>query len=538
MMRGKPIVTGEQMKELDRKTIQEIGIPGVVLMENAGRETVRAINTFFELPEDASVTVVAGKGNNGGDGFVVARHLSNQNFNVVVVLLGRQSELKGDAKINAEIAVKMGIPVYELLDDGDLAVLEVELENADLIVDSIFGTGLTKPPSGIYASAINAINTVQALTVSVDIPSGIFADASVVDGPAVYADLTVTFGLPKPSLLLYPAAGHTGQLVVADISIPPDVIHDIEPAGRILSPCDFHNILRTRPPNSHKGMYGHLLIVAGSPGKTGAAALAAEAALRAGTGLVTVAIPESLNSILEVKLTEAMTLPVKGIDGNIFGMESFDVIVESAKSKTALLIGPGIGLHSETQKFMRTLLKTVRIPIIIDADGLTLMAEQEPPWSDGEQSIILTPHPGEMSRLTGINIPQMLSDQISVLKQFTQRIPSHVILKTARTIIMNQDGSWLLNITGNPGLASGGTGDVLAGLVSGFVAQKFAVEEAVAAAVFLHGLAADIAIKDIGVDALLASDLLSYLNDARQFALENPEVFDGALVPPLQPLSE
>lgn len=522
------IASTGQMRDLDSTAIRDYGIPGAVLMENAGRETVRIMEICLPALDAGLVTIVAGKGNNGGDGFVTARHLHNRNVPVEVVLLGKLEELKGDARLNADIAARMGIPVTEI---REATGLEDVIWQSDVIVDAIFGTGLTKPAGGLYARAVEAINDSDAFVVSIDIPSGLNADTPAVTGPAVRADLTVTYGLTKPALVLFPSAEYAGQVVVVDISLPRPAVERAGLPGELITPYLFPGVFRERSRNSHKGHFGHLLIVAGSPGKTGAAVLAARAALRGGSGLVTLAACERLNSIFEMKLTEAMTALVPGHQDQWFDSSSLDAVLKLAESKSAVLIGPGIGMLPGTGEFVRSLTAELNIPVVIDADGLNLLAGSPPPWNRHGRPVIATPHPGEMSRLTGMSVRDLLADPVLHGTAFASTHSLTAVFKTARSMVFLPDGRWGVNITGNPGLATGGSGDVLAGLIAGYLAQGHSPAVSATAGVFIHGLAADLAAADIGEPELIPGDLLDYLGPARTTAESQPSLFTGEWVP-------
>jgi ADP-dependent NAD(P)H-hydrate dehydratase / NAD(P)H-hydrate epimerase len=525
------LATAEQMRDIDRITIEEYGIPGVVLMENAGANTARVLNAFHPQLEHSHTTVVAGKGNNGGDGFVVARHLYNQSCSVEVLLLGRRCDLHGDAKINADIAATMSIPITEISSEDEPYDLTEILCQSDVIVDAIFGTGLSNPAGGVYGRAIETINDTDAFIVSVDIPSGLCADSPAVTGPVIIADLTVTYGLAKPALILYPAAEFAGQVVVADISIPNPVIQDAALNGQIITPDSFKSVLCSRHRNCHKGDFGHLLVVAGSPGKTGAAILASRSALRCGTGLVTAATCEDLNGVFESNLLEVMTAPVPGKDNRFFDASSLEPVLRLAESKSAVLIGPGLGTDPDTQAFIRDLVSQLTVPMVIDADGLNGLAGSPLPWNQHGQPIVITPHPGEMSRLAEMSTQDILRNPLGCLTSFSRSRDVNIVFKTARSIVTAPDGHWMVNITGNPGLASGGTGDVLAGMIAGYLAQGHTVESAAAAGVFIHGLAADIAASLIGESELIAGDLLDCIGPAKEVIHQYPDYFDGTIVP-------
>ncbi len=525
------IATADQMRELDRQSIETVRIPGVILMENAGKETIDILEFVFDNLSDYHFTIIAGKGNNGGDGFVVARHLWNRQADVGVILIGTLDDLRGDARINAEIVERMGIPIMEVFDWND--DLDNILHQSDIIIDAIFGTGLSKPATGIYLSAIRAINQSESYVVSLDIPSGIFADHPDVIGESVRANLTVTFGLPKPALLLFPAAAYAGQVIVADISIPRELIDSYPIAGHILTPYDFPTLFQERMVDTHKGSYGHLLIIAGSPGKTGAAALAGIAGLRAGAGLVTVAVPDQFHSILAVKLTEVMTAPIPSGNGQYFDLTSMPTIESLLHGKSAVLIGPGLGTNPDTIAFIQTLIPQIDLPLIIDADGLNCLANTPHSWRRKKHPLIITPHPGEMSRLVRKTTAETLSQQLDIVNQYALESGAYVVFKTARTLIATPAGDWFVNITGNPGLASGGTGDVLAGLIAGYVTQGFNAQESTLGGVFLHGLAGDLAATELGEPHMIASDILAHLQHAKTSISRRTEIFDGRMIPPL-----
>ncbi len=516
-----------QMRELDRMTIEETGIPGEVLMENAGRAVFRVLEDEIENLYRHRIVILCGAGNNGGDGFVIARYLAD--CNPTILLFEKRSKLKGASRIHAEAAFNIGIPIQEIHEENLQIALDL-VGKADIVVDALFGTGINRPLDGLFTSIVNAVNSSTAWVISVDIPSGMSADSTRLIGPCIQADLTVTFGLPKPGLLLYPAAKQTGKLIVADISIPASNIKKMDLPGEILTPECFPMFYKPLEPDSHKGHHGHLLIIAGSPGKTGAAILAAKAAARSGVGLVTVAIPGPLNPILESTLIEIMTLPMPG-QSSFFIRNHADTIIEALRGKTAVLAGPGIGFHAETVELLRLISAEIHVPFILDADALNCIAVDPEPFFNRDGVRILTPHPGEFGRLTNKPIEDILNDQIEMVTHFAQKTRNIVVFKTARTIIAMPDGKYMVNITGNPGLASGGSGDVLAGLIAGLAARNIEPEQAVAAGVFWHGLTADITAVHRGQTEMLAGDLMDYLSDAHAFSIDHMDIFDGRCIP-------
>jgi len=519
-----------QMKELDRQTIEDVGIPGAVLMENAGRETVSVMDASIDTLEDNRIIVFAGKGNNGGDGFVIARHLYNRGSEVLVFLLGKLSDLDGDAGTHARVADAMQIPVIEVQSKNDLLENRTVIRYADVIVDALFGTGLKRPIEGIFKEAVMLINDSDALVVSVDIPSGLMADTSEEIGPTVTADITVTFGLPKFAQLLYPAALHAGQVIVADISIPSSAVTAMQINGQILCPHHFPAFLMPRSPHAHKGDYGHLLILAGSPGKTGAAILAATAAARAGAGLVTAAVPDPLNTVIESNMIEAMTYPLPG-PSPVYHPEHLAAVNDLMIGKSALLIGPGIGTAPETIDFMKQLMADVDIPVIMDADALNIIASSHGPWFNAKCPRVLTPHPGEFSRLTDLDVKSVLGEQLDLVTDYAGVNKSIVVLKTARTLIACPDGAFYINTTGNSGMATGGSGDILSGIISGLIASGMEPGQAVGAGVFWHGLTGDFTAEAAGSREMLAGDMLRYMKRARELILREPFLFNGKTIP-------
>ena len=508
------VLTSEQMRKADEKTIKEMGIPGIVLMENAGIQVVEAIKEWLEPTQPLSVAIIAGKGNNGGDGMVVARHLLNRGHLPIVFLLAPADNVKGDARTNLEIVRKLDIPLIELPDERAWEEEGPDLSSFDLIVDAIFGTGLTSPASGYYARVIDEVNQAPCPIVSVDIPSGLSGESSEVIGPTISADLTVTFAYPKLPHILPPACEFVGDLVVADISMPPEAIRGIGAKIELIEEDMLTGLLPPRHPNTHKGDYGHLLIVAGSPGKTGAAALAGEGALRIGAGLVTVACSKSLNPILEVKLTEVMTEPLPETEEQTISEEALPRLRELLKGKTALVIGPGLSRNEETTRLVQTLVTEAELPILIDADGVNAFIGAVDLLHGEGREITITPHPGEMARLLNISASEVVKERLKIAKRFAEEHKIWVVLKGYRTIIASPAGEIYINPTGNPGMASGGTGDVLSGIVGGLLAQGLPMREALILGVFLHGLAGDIAEEEIGEYPLAAGDLISYLPEA------------------------
>ncbi|MDP2045991.1 MAG: NAD(P)H-hydrate dehydratase [Deltaproteobacteria bacterium] len=501
------LVTASMMRELDRRAIQDLGIPSLVLMENAGRTTYRILRR--EFPDlQGEVAVVAGRGNNGGDGFVVARYLANAGIPVAVFLLGTRDQVSNDARVNLEILAHLGVAVAEVRTETDLNPMIHQLAKAGLIVDALLGTGLNSPVTGLMATVIERLNHLRAPVLAVDIPTGLSADTGEVLGVALKARVTVTYGWPKLGQVLGPGRDYAGRLWQADIGIPPILARDLP--LELAEDREMQALLPSRPVGSHKGNFGHLLVLAGSVGKTGAAALAAEAALRAGAGLVTLGVPASLNDILEAKLTEVMTLPLpEAAAARALGAAAWAPIMDFLGTRFTVALGPGIGTHPETRELVARLVRDLPCPMVIDADGINNLAGAADGLKNAAGPRILTPHPGEMARLVGLTTPEVQARRLDVARETAARLGVTLVLKGAQTVVATPDGRASINSTGNPALASGGTGDVLTGLMGGFLAQGLAPWDAARLGVYLHGLAADFFISRHGQRGMIAGDLLA-----------------------------
>jgi len=505
------VVTAEEMRALDARAIQEYGVPGVVLMENAGRQVEQAIVARYPDICRMKVGVVAGKGNNGGDGFVVARHLAQRGVKVAVMLLGAKLAPSGDARINLDIIDRMGIPIVEVETEDAFAKVAPEFARCDLLVDAILGTGFVSQVRGLYEMVITAMNGWGKPIVAVDIPSGLTSDTGVVHGAHIVADLTVTFALPKPAHLLFPAAKAVGELVVADIGIPRALLEDESLKVNLLERPEVARWFKPREPDAHKGSFGHLLVLAGSVGKSGAAIMAAKGALRVGAGLVTVGVPASINAAVEASSMEAMSIPLPETGPGTIALKAAEMLPMLLERKDAVVVGPGITTHAETAQFVHELLERVRVPTVIDADGLNNIAGHLHLVERKTVPFLITPHPGEMCRLIGEAIEAIQADRLGVARAVADKYGVYVALKGARTVVGYPTGEAFINPTGNAGLASGGTGDVLAGTIGGLLAQGMAPGQALAAAVFLHGMAADEVASVQGEQGMIAGDLLDVL---------------------------
>ncbi len=505
------LVKASEMQEMDRLTIEEIGIPGVVLMENAARGASRVFLAHFAPPPDSRVLILCGRGNNGGDGYVMARVLHEAGLKVTVLVLAEFDKIAGDALVNLEILRRMGLDILEVPSEEQWKKQRRLLKDCDFIIDGLLGTGLNSSVRGFYARVIEEVNRANKPVTAIDIPSGLNADTGQVMGIALQADLTVTFGFPKVGQLVFPGAGLVGRLVLIDIGIPDAVVERIPGRYHLTEAADFRDLLASGKQDIHKGNRGHLLVLAGSTGKTGAATLTSLGALRAGAGLVTLGVPKSLNPILENKLTEAMTFPLPETGESSLSLEAEKEIFRLMEGKTALAIGPGLSTHEETSLLVRRIVAKCPLPMVIDADGLNALSSDLSALAKCRGRAILTPHPGEMARLAGISNSEVQADRLGTAEAFVRKHGCCLVLKGARTVIAEPEGRVHVNPTGNPALSSGGSGDVLTGLIAGFLARGWPPAKAALAGVYLHGLAADRLSEDMGLSGILAGELLDVI---------------------------
>jgi NAD(P)H-hydrate epimerase len=485
------VVTANQMQALDRQTIEEFGIPGRVLMENAGRG---ATHTFLQRiygKGPGKVGVLAGRGNNGGDGFVMARYLFQRGNDVTVYLLSTADKVQGDAEQNLQLLKASRVPVIEIPDAEHFPAQQAGMRHIAFWIDAILGTGLKSDVKGFFRQMIEFINELKRPVFAVDIPSGLNADTGQPCGISIQASATATFAFAKIGHLVQPGAQLCGQVDVIDIGIPPAMAKNARIQQQLVTGRQIQTLLAPRHADAHKGHTGHALIVAGATGKTGAAAMATNAAMRAGAGLVSLGIPQSLNMILESQLPEAMTIPLPDQGTGLLLEEAFDDIVGAAQSKQAMALGPGLGTASHTRNLVHRIIKEIELPLVIDADGLNNIVGHINHLKARKAATILTPHPGEMARLTATATSQIQQDRVTAARCLAQQTKTHVVLKGARTLIASPDEQIFINPTGNPGMASGGMGDVLTGLITGLLAQGHLPLDACRIGVFLHGLAAD-----------------------------------------------
>src|SRR5918995_1548331 len=508
------VLNTQQMRDADRRTIEDIGLPSIVLMENAGRQTVAAMEAAFETLSTSRVAVLCGRGNNGGDGFVVARTLAQRGVEALVFLLGSVAEVQGDARVNLEILGRVGVTVVEVTNAQEWELHFTEVSECDLIVDAIVGTGFHGPLTGLLETVVADVNGLGVPVVAIDLPTGVSADSHEIEGEAIEASMTVTLAAPKVPLILPPADVYGGDLVIADIGIPGSVIDELDgPWLELLTRERMRELVPARAADSHKGDFGRVLVIAGSLGKTGAAHLVALGALRSGAGLVTIATPRSCVSTLAAMMPEYMTEALEETAAGTIEFGAADRVLDMKAD--IICIGPGLGQDPSTAAFVQAVVERSGVPLVVDADALNAFSG-DPERLAGRDGVdvIITPHPGEMARLLNVSVEAVQHDRLEHAREFAAARRVHVVLKGHRTIIAGPEGRSFVNLTGNAGMATGGTGDLLTGMIGAWFAQILDPERACKLAVYLHGTAGDLAEADEGEAALIASDLAGRLGDA------------------------
>ncbi len=503
----------EEMKEIDRSSVEDYGIPETVLMENAGHRVAEAVEDFLGIVKDKNICVLAGSGNNGGDAFVAARHLANAGARVKVFFAGNASHLTKSAEINRDIIKHMGLELHTMEGDRSWDRLQVVLRFADLVVDGVMGTGFQGTLRMDIMKLVKLVNAAEKQVIAIDIATGVEADTGRVEGEAIQASCTVTFGVPKPGHLLCPGAEHTGKLIVDDIGIPSKLLTE----GLRQSLLDdelARTLLPARPLGVHKGDCGKILVIAGSSGMMGAAELSSRAALRAGAGLVTLAVPESLHDLMELKLTEVMTTAIPEADKGIFsGDKAIGILAQMADAYDAVLIGPGLGRQKETSDLVRKLMEVIEKPVVLDADGIYAYKGCADQLKNSKQVPVLTPHLGEMAAFLGIGTEELRNSLLEQTREAAKKYQAVFVVKSECTLVVYPDGEAFFSNQGNSGMATAGCGDVLAGTIAGLMHQ---MESGVAplVGVYIHGQAGDLAAKDKG-EGMIASDIMEKLPHAR-----------------------
>ena len=513
------------MREIDRTTITGAGVPSLTLMENAGNAIAQLALKWSSHNPIKRFVVICGKGNNGGDGLVAGRELHQAGAEVEVLLVGTASDLSTDSAINYQRAQEAGVKIAEA---ANLSQITKACSDVELIIDALLGTGVSGEVSGATADAISAINALGKRVLSVDVPSGIDADTGAIFGVAIRAEATVTMGIPKLGLMLGAGTEHAGRVHVVDIGFPDSIVEQSPAAAQILTPLEVCALLPTRPRAAHKGDFGRVLVVAGSVGMTGAAALCSEAVLRAGAGLVYLAIPASLNDILESKVTEVITKPMPETARRTLAIGSVEPIKEMAVLCQVVVIGPGLSLDPETQQVVYRLLRELKQPLVVDADALTALARSSNIASEIATPVIWTPHPGELARLLSITSEEVQADRMSAISRGQALLGGVVVLKGAHTLIADETNLVAINTTGNQGMATGGTGDVLTGMIAGLLAQGLSPFDAARLSVYLHGHAGDLAAEELSDLAMIAGDVLAHVPFAIK-GMQEVTTWDGSI---------
>lgn len=497
------ILTAQQMRNIDHRATERFGVPSIVLMENAAIAVIDAI--FQHYPNSERVAIVCGTGANGGDGFAVARHLENRGVVPIVIVAGDRGSIAGDAQTNLFICERLGIPIYDIRDEGEIETALAHAADADLLVDAIFGTGLNRPPRGLYADLIRGIADLRIPVLAIDLPSGANASSGEPFDPCVQAEVTVTFAAPKVCHIFEPAALYCGEVIVADISIPEVAVDEESVTLALITPKSIQPHIEPRLAATHKGTYGHAGIIAGSPGRSGAAVLAARGAVRAGAGLVTVMTDPDTAPLVHAGSIESMT-------------DSRGDLAAFLHGKTAVLVGPGLADDEASYENVRAILSAIDLPLILDASGLNAFASRANEINPRGLPRVITPHPGELSRILGSDTKSINADRIGAAREAASACNCVVVLKGHQTLVAEPDGHVFVNPTGNPGMASGGMGDVLAGVVAALLARGIDPLDAACTAVYLHGLAADLLKDEIGDTGLAASDVAERIPRAIQRA--------------------
>ena len=520
------ILLAEEMRALDRAAEEEIGIPGLVLMENAGRAVADAAEKLLGNCCHKKIVIFAGKGNNGGDGSGAGRWLHNRGAEVTLVLAGAAEELSGSAADELQYFIACGLPVLEIKDyeeENLFAEIENRALQANLIVDALLGTGFSGAMRPLFRRLCQCINRVRAgedagKVLAVDIPTGVNADTGAADPYAVRADATITMALPKLGLYLYPGASYAGEIQVADIGMPALLLQKADSSRILVTRELVKSMLPERPKNAHKGSVGRVVVAAGSCGYTGAAALSSFAAVKSGAGLVTLLTPENAREILAVKLTEVMVkgLPVQNLQP--MRDEALELISEALEKADVLAIGPGFGTAEETGTLIREVLVVANVPCVIDADAITALQDHTELLSHMLAEKVLTPHPGEMARITGMKIAEIEKNRVEVARAYAEKWQAVLVLKGTPTVIALPDGTAYLNNNGTPAMATGGSGDVLTGLIAALIGQGLSAADAAVAGVYLHGLAGELAAN--GCVGMAASELLEKIPEARKKVCE------------------
>lgn len=505
------LLRAAEMKAIDARASADFKIPSLILMENAG---LRVLDTIKDISGDLAqsrIAILAGKGNNGGDGLVTGRHLINAGARVRIFLMGELEELTPDARLNFDILIKMGADITPLTREEHLPAFMDTLLKADLVLDAIYGIGFHGSLDAFEADLVQMLNSSRIPVVAVDIPSGVEADTGKVHGMAVRADYTVTMALPKLGQFLAPGCEYMGKLIVADISIPSQLVND---PGLKLNLIDLETVkkwIKPRAADTHKGTYGHALVVGGSAGMVGAVTMTSCAALRCGAGLVTAALPESLAPILDNSVMEVMSRSLPETNESSISPDALPAIESLLGTCSVCAAGPGMSRYQEANRIIRFILENSGVPVLIDADGINALASDVSVLKDRQVPIVITPHPRELSRLTGLTVEEIQNNRIEVATRYATAWGVTLVLKGHNTVVACPAGEVFINSSGNPGMATAGSGDVLSGIIAGLIAQGLRTQDAAIAGVYIHGCAGDRAAAELGQRGLIAGDLIDYL---------------------------
>jgi ADP-dependent NAD(P)H-hydrate dehydratase / NAD(P)H-hydrate epimerase len=517
------ILSAMQMAEVDRLTTERYSIPSILLMDNAGRSVAEEIEKACPGFDRLKIAVFCGRGNNGGDGFVAARYLALRGANPLILLFSEPEKLKGDARTHWEIAQAMGLQTRILTTPAEAKSYLKRMDNPDIIVDALFGTGLTKPIGADFRHVVEWMNRrcSKAFVAAVDIPSGLMADSSEIIGPAVKAHLTVTFSALKLAHVLPPASDFAGDVALVPIGSPPALLDNPSYRLNLVDELQIRKTLPRRARDSHKGSFGHVYVMAGSRGKSGAALMTGIAALRSGAGLVTLWLPKSLQKSVVGKFPELMTEVMPETEDGTSDQSGAGRLLKLLPDIEALVVGPGVTTHPSTQRLVWELVRRSPVPVILDADGINaFIPPAKPPQNENNQPVILTPHPGEMARLLVRKISAVQENRLGMASEYAAKQRCYLVLKGFQTVIATPEGDAYISTSGNPGMATGGTGDILAGMMGRFVAGwkiqnsrggQANLADYICAAVFLHGIAGDLAAEEKGMESLIATDLLEFL---------------------------
>ncbi len=514
------VLSRDSMRAADRKTIEEYGLPGSVLMETAGMRIAELVSSV--IPDKNNVVILAGYGNNGGDGLVAARLLEKAGYSVSLWCAAKSGGYKAEAANQEKYLKKSGFKMNYLTEKVELETFTREVNNADLVIDALLGIGADREVTGLTADLINIINNSYVPVLAVDIPSCVDADSGAVLGAAVKADWTITFAAPKLGMFLHPGAALTGKIIVADINIPDHLLE--EEKVELITPDFVRTALPVRPPDAHKGSVGRTLIVAGSPGMTGAAVLTAESALNSGSGLVYLAVPESICPEVEAKTMEVIIVPLPEQQKGIISLEAVDEILLKAKECDALAVGPGLDTGEVTSELINKLIQLSPVPLVLDAGALAALGQKMNTLRSARHTPVITPHPGEMSRLTGVPAGQIQSSRLDVAIKNARLWECIIMLKGPNTVIATPGGQVGINPTGSHSLATAGAGDLLTGMVASFIAQGIAYSDASRAAAFMHGLAGDLVPEGRGH---MARDVLNLYKEAFHYLDDCDVNFEG-----------